>query len=337
MIYVPNLFKPFLLLHGGYSYIINESKIKMQYSLSDMWIYYIKANAWRQVFPNSNTAPGKVYGASLVPINDYQFLLYGGVDSDKVFNELWVFNSKTNTWNNLKPIDYGNWPSPVKHATLISFSDGIVLYGGSYWTSLRYSEEYSNIIAGNRLVYFNKDTWVINTKRCPDSCNSRGSCFFGKCKCNAGYYGSSCEKEQCKSSVCYYDTDLFADENCYHCSGNGMCIDKACACLPGWVGENCSIRDCKNNCSGYGYCQIVFPIAQCICNQQERRGGDDCSIIFCLNNCTNGVCDYKTGVCKCNSGWYGVDCSIRIIPFRNDGVYFNLPKLLLLMLIISLI
>jgi hypothetical protein len=337
MIYVPDS-DPYVLVYGGYSYYTNESKINMQYSLEDMWVYYIKANTWRQVFPNSDNQPGKGYGASLAVINVYQFILYGGVDSDKVFNDLWLFNKNTNFWIKLTPAVYdANWPLPVKQATLVKFSDGLVLYGGSFWNILSYTNEYSNITTGsNRLIYFSNETWVLTINKCMDNCNNRGTCFFGKCKCDESYFGQSCEFKRCKSSICYYDTDILADENCYHCSGHGLCIDETCSCESGWIGDDCSIKDCPNNCNGYGYCQIAKPVAQCICNQEMRRGGDECSVIFCLNDCTNGVCDYTTGVCKCNPGWFGIDCSIMIFPFRNSSTFISMNRLIFLISLILL-
>ena len=42
-------------------------------------------------------------------------------------------------------------------------------------------------------------------------------------------------------------------------------------------------------------------------------------ILLCPNNCSgNGICDYKTGMCKCNPNWSGDDCSVKILLCPNN-------------------
>lgn len=94
--------------------------------------------------------------------------------------------------------------------------------------------------------------------------------------------------------------------------------------------------DCKNKCSGYGKCEFVKPVAQCICDVRQKRGGDDCSIIFCLNECSgSGSCNYTTGDCTCKADWYNVDCEIYFLPFDNigDNLRIGFTVLILLFLI----
>ena len=67
------------------------------------------------------------------------------------------------------------------------------------------------------------------------------------------------------------------------------------------------------------------PQSQCDCNQQLKRGGDDCSIVFCLNTCgENGECNEDIGVCNCATGYYGEDCSLYIIDFRQGAKSINI-------------
>ena len=104
---------------------------------------------------------------------------------------------------------------------------------------------------------------------------------------------------------------------------NGKCV-----CYEGYAGEDCSMKECPNNCSGTdnGKCIYMKPTSQCECNQSKRRGGDDCSVTFCLNTCgLNGECDEHTGVCVCEKGYYGEDCSLFIIDFRaSHSFYYKL-------------
>ena len=73
------------------------------------------------------------------------------------------------------------------------------------------------------------------------------------------------------------------------------------------------------------------PISQCVCNQTMKRGGDDCSVTFCLNDCKPyGICDYKTGICKCNENFYGLDCSLYMIKFRGYSEIIMIDFMLIL-------
>jgi hypothetical protein len=330
---------PYLLIYGGYSYIYDKT-VNIQYSLSDMWVYNINANTLKQVFPNSKINPFKRYSPLMHPINTFQIILYGGINTDTVFNDLWLFNTRSNSWTQIVTRNNRydkNWPSPIKHSTIIKYSKGLVIYGGSFWPTLTYSDTYTDITSDNNsIINIINDIWILNSEQCVDNCNNRGKCNFGKCICDEKYYGQSCELEKCRSSVCYYDPDLWNYETCSHCSGHGICNYGECLCNDGWVGEDCSIMDCKNKCSGYGKCEFVKPVAQCICDVRQKRGGDDCSIIFCLNECSGrGSCNYTTGDCTCKADWYNVDCGIYILPFENigDNLRIGFTVLILLFLI----
>ena len=66
------------------------------------------------------------------------------------------------------------------------------------------------------------------------------------------------------------------------------------------------------------------PQSQCFCNESLRRGGDDCSVVFCLNSCGSlGECNEGDGTCVCNPGYYGDDCSLYIVDFREGGFWFG--------------
>jgi hypothetical protein len=54
----------------------------------------------------------------------------------------------------------------------------------------------------------------------------------------------------------------------------------------------------------------MYPISQCDCH--GKYGGDTCEVVLCLNNCNEpyGTCNITTGLCTCEEGFYGVDCSV---------------------------
>jgi hypothetical protein len=337
MVYMNDSY-PYLLIFGGYSYNYDKT-VNIQYSIGDMWVYNINANSLKQVFPNSSINPTKRFSCLMYPISSYQIILYGGLNTDTVFNELWLFNSRSNSWNQITTTNTQNeinWPNPVKHGSIINFSKGLVIYGGSYWPAINYSDSYTDITTDNSsIITYLNDLWILNSELCVNNCNNKGNCNFGKCICDNNFFGLSCESTKCSSSFCYNDPDLWADEICYHCTGHGVCNNGECLCSDGWVGEDCSIMDCENKCSGCGTCEYVKPVAQCICDQSKKRGGDDCSIIFCLNECSmTGTCDYTTGNCNCGEGWYDVDCGLYILPFRNGGEFLKLNTFLILIIIL---
>jgi len=185
----------------------------------------------------------------------------------------------------------------------------------------------------SRSSYVLNDIWIINSNECTNDCNNRGRCEYSSCICDHGYSGTFCEHINCPNSFCYDDLDIWSSERCHHCSGHGNCIESKCHCDNGWIGHDCSFRDCPNKCSAdidpnFGQCFEIKPLSQCVCNETLKRGGDDCSLIYCLNDCNGkGSCNGNDGRCSCNEGYYGIDCSLKVISFRNLGeylvIYFN--------------
>jgi 3-phytase len=86
-----------------------------------------------------------------------------------------------------------------------------------------------------------------------------------------------------------YDSTGPAPANCEECGGNGFCADDGCDCFEGYEGDTCSEYTCVHDCSGHG-------------------------------NCTGN------GVCACEDGWDGPDCSFFVVtpsyetdPVGEDG------------------
>ena len=335
----------YVLLYGGFTWekVVNEGETyNFQHHLNDAWLYSIDQNLWIETFPLTDVRPSARHSFAFFPFNNERLILYGGMNSDTIFNDLWLFNLNSLLWSNINKTkhdrnDDTDWPRPVKFGTFIKTSSlsSFILYGGNVWYSSEYNsttQSISAIIQPEDTNYMFVDSvWELKVKDCPNNCSNKGTCDFGRCVCDYGYWGENCSNVYCPYSLCYSDLDMFDEQLCYHCSSLGECVNGTCVCYEGYAGEDCSMKECPNNCSGEenGRCVYMKPTSQCECNQSKRRGGDDCSVTFCLNTCgTHGECDEHSGVCVCEKGYYGEDCSMFVISFRaSEGVYYKVSAI----------
>lgn len=82
-----------------------------------------------------------------------------------------------------------------------------------------------------------------------------------------------------------------------------------------------SPEECPDKCSGRGACQLLEDRHEKICHCPWVYGGISCEgpggvPFFCFNDCSNhGTC--FDGACKCERGFFGIDCSL----YRDiDGI-----------------
>mmetsp|Transcript_71841 Transcript_71841/g.181768 ORF Transcript_71841/g.181768 Transcript_71841/m.181768 type:complete len:285 (-) Transcript_71841:58-912(-) len=160
--------------------------------------------------------------------------------------------------------------------------------------------------------------WEFKTDVCTRNCSGHGWCDMSQCVCQPEWYGIDCSQRRCPGSPCYTGA-LTKEQFCVDCSGHGRCINGECQCFPGWGYEDCSAALCEDNCSSTpeetkGICVEDFPVHQCIC--QNRWSGRKCETLLCLNNCSGrGACQWN-GLCACEAGWYGEDCSIWVLAIK---------------------
>ncbi|XP_038077196.1 fibropellin-1-like [Patiria miniata] len=144
------------------------------------------------------------------------------------------------------------------------------------------------------------------------------------CLCTVGYEGSVCQFEidECESSPCLM---------------NGTCLDLidafSCHCPHGYEGVHCESEtdECASSPCVYGDCVDLPNAFSCECSPGYEgilcdQNTDECASAPCLHGkcvdevngykclceveCVNGECD--NGLCKCNTGYEGDDCSVQI-------------------------
>lgn len=334
-----------IIIFGGYTNKTNSITNELyQEHLNDIWAYSIKDYTWRRAYPNSDEVPSKRFGMGLVATTNNTLLLYGGLNSEMTLDDLWLFNIDTNMWTEIKQnikTEY-TWPPQSFLPTFIIYSKGVLLYGGSYFLNINDFLYNSTEISRNstlsqsslrRKKVYNNYLWKIEFNNCDQDLCKRGTCNYGICKCNEGYFGTNCDNLLCPNSICYYDSDVLTSQQCFHCSGHGQCHDRVCVCEENWVGDDCSQMNCINNCNNFGECIPSMPIYQCNCNQTLRKGGDDCSITFCIDSCRNrGECNNNDGSCKCNENYYSDDCSIFFV--RLNEKHIELKRLVIFLIVL---
>lgn len=361
MIYIKRNKEDLLVLYGGYTNSTSFENIEIQEHLSDLWVFSIKASIWKEAFPNSDVNPEARFGANMIAESDVIFYLFGGANSKKTLDDFWQFNIETNMWTEIKRtgiIIDNNWPKPSVFASISKFKSGLILYGGyrlenikEYVESLLVTDDNQTQIEKREFFNkkkFNHELWSFYFTSCDLNNCFRGKCQYGRCMCDFEWWGEKCDMQYCPNSYCYYDKDIIGNQICYHCSGNGRCFNRKCVCDLSWTGPECNIKTCENDCSNdpekniiNGECVINYPLSTCKCDKMKKRGGDYCQIVYCLNDCSKkGVCDYQTGICKCDKNYYGENCSIFFIEFQqvNEVSFANFVKInIIFVFIISLL
>lgn len=147
-------------------------------------------------------------------------------------------------------------------------------------------------------------TSVIGTKERLE-CSGRGTCSrtTGECSCFDSFGPSDRTGGSGDVLDCGYNTTLITA--CPgECSEHGTCsADSAwqCTCWEGYTGHDCNERLCP-----FGKAWWDEPSAT-----DTAHGFAECS--------NKGICNVKTGECKCQEGWEGAACDRVACPKDGDG------------------
>jgi hypothetical protein len=86
--------------------------------------------------------------------------------------------------------------------------------------------------------------------------------------------------------------------------------------VPEWFGPDCSLRRCPSNDDPVTTINVNAPyeaLVETDCGGKSMPGvnGVGATGNLCHVDCSNrGICDYRSGNCKCFNGHHGLDCSI---------------------------
>lgn len=141
---------------------------------------------------------------------------------------------------------------------------------------------------------------------CPNLCNQHGSCDLvdRECQCHSGYEGADCSRRVCPTGKSWADIAAGTDNahNTATCSDMGLCdyITGTCECFDGFEGDACQRSKCKDNCNHHGQCVNMNRMARFY--DVEYNQWDATKIYGC----------------KCDDGYSGYDCSLKVCPVGDD-------------------
>ncbi|XP_028327165.1 N-acetylglucosamine-1-phosphodiester alpha-N-acetylglucosaminidase [Gouania willdenowi] len=115
----------------------------------------------------------------------------------------------------------------------------------------------------------------------PANCSGNGDCVDGRCHCQEGWRGPTCDTLVCQPPAC---------------GPHGLCAASGCICDAGWTGKNCS-EACPSGFYGDG------------CNQTCPCGnGGTCDPVYGHCSCPPG---FHGDACEqvCPLGFFGLSCT----------------------------
>ncbi|CAM9609737.1 unnamed protein product [Chrysoparadoxa australica] len=175
---------------------------------------------------------------------------------------------------------------------------------------------------------------------CPNACSGHGTCGVDdQCTCYPNWQNGEdnaeqgdCGSRQCPFELAWADApDINGQHHTYaECANKGVCDRSTgqCVCFEGYSGKGCQRQTCPNDCSGHGRCMLIqdIPFGTTVADSYlSPVSGTDASSDLGSTNFNDAKTwaypnwdNQKSMSCKCDGGWQGVDCSLRMCPEGND-------------------
>jgi len=110
------------------------------------------------------------------------------------------------------------------------------------------------------------------------------------------------------------------------CSGKGSCNRAlgVCKCFDGFTGAACQRTTCPNDCSGHGVCATVGELAAAGESNFVKSQLGVTTYAGVLAPSTYRLWDQeKNTACVCDTGYSGIDCSLRECPRGDDPLTWD--------------
>lgn len=203
----------------------------------------------------------------------------------------------------------------------------------------------------------------LSVAECPNACSAHGRCgAFDMCSCYRNWMANDCSERVCQFGIAHVDTpkgdldsssgklsgpnvggeddntvsrnsqlypygtqEQYPDmrdsdknvlDNTAHyymeCSNKGYCDRSSgtCSCFEGYSGSACQRASCPTTggavCSGHGTCETIRNLAALDYGNVYNLWDQD-----------------STLGCKCDGGFAGPDCSLKVCKFGADPLYYD--------------
>jgi len=110
------------------------------------------------------------------------------------------------------------------------------------------------------------------------------------------------------------------------CSGKGSCNRAlgVCKCFDGFTGAACQRTTCPSDCSGHGMCVTVGEVAESGAKSFVKSQYGVSTYAGVLTAAHYHLWDEKKNTaCMCDTGYSGIDCSLRECPRGDDPLTFD--------------
>lgn len=311
-----------MYIFGGYQspplemQVQNKVGAESDFYLNDLWKYNFITGEWIELVVIGPAKPQFMIGGRADFVEGV-FLLWGGYSQNIYSQALWRYNTSRSIWMEHKV-----------HWSITDIPDPRSAGGFVYFPAKKYALMFGGEGAipedhtTNPLNLYS-DIWKFDLRACVGNCSFRGTCDFGYCTCNQGFWGDDCQYEMCPGSSCVVNP-YTQRPVCTHCNEQGTCSFGTCRCDPGWTGPSCTDIFCPGNCNNRGVCSPSaepHPVtgkaySKCECDPDYR--GEACEIADCkVPDCSgHGTCNTYNGTCACDSllekVYVGFDCSQEV-------------------------
>jgi hypothetical protein len=125
------------------------------------------------------------------------------------------------------------------------------------------------------------------------------------------------------------------------CSNKGICDRRVgiCDCFDGYEGTACTRASCFNDCSGHGTCETIKEFAEAKGWDTNSEHAPTTTPVGASPSGVSGHHDFDPGIeesyaydlwdqdktmgCKCDSGFYGADCSLKKCKYGVDPLFYD--------------